>query len=259
MVLFVVMDVTGNKYGKWLVTDGSIPPFGGTDIHKVLCRCDCGTVRKVRFGNLRQGLSKSCGCYRRPHKGNFKHGHSGQYGTHSGTYGSWASMISRCNYPKDIAYNLYGGRGIRVCDRWRNDFRKFLSDMGERPNGHSLDRLDNDGDYTPENCRWATTKEQQRNRRNNITVIYDGVEMCLAQFAEKINMDYETVRRRFKAGWSLEKIETTPNRTKIIEFKGETMNLSDFARRIGMKQQTVSARMLRGWTPEKIAATPIKG
>lgn len=118
-------------------------------------------------------------------------------------YKVWASMKNRCYNPKDRRSWLpYGGRGITICERWRNSFAAFLADMGRRPSPqHQLDRIDNDGPYCPENCRWATRKEQANNRRNNHFITHDGVTLTLTQWAERTGIPYGTLKARLKAGW----------------------------------------------------------
>jgi len=135
-----------------------------------LCRCSCGNERTVICDNLRRGLTKSCGCLHREmvaiRAATFRltHGHA-RKGLISPTWRSWHCMVLRCKYPSARNYKYYGGRGITVCDRWRESFINFLSDMGERPQGKSIDRINTDGNYEPTNCRWATAKEQVANRR----------------------------------------------------------------------------------------------
>jgi hypothetical protein len=130
------------------------------------CVCDCGGHKIVQKGHLISGDIKSCGCFRREQSWlhNQLHGHSGN--GKSPTYTSWYAMIRRCTNPNHDYYYLYGGRGINVCERWRNSFIAFLADMGERPDGMTLDRVNSDGDYTPDNCRWANNSQQILNRRN---------------------------------------------------------------------------------------------
>lgn len=117
-------------------------------------------------------------------------------------YGTWMSMKGRCSNPNNRQWNDYGGRGIAVCDRWRNNFQAFISDMPPRPDGHSLDRIDNDGDYSPENCRWATRKEQQRNQRRALYVLIEGKKYRAIDLAEKSGMKTDTIVIRAAAGLS---------------------------------------------------------
>lgn len=128
-------------------------------------------------------------------------------------YNVWSMMRQRCNDPNYDSYHHYGGRGIRVCDRWAS-FRKFIQDMGERPSpDHSLDRIDHNGHYEPGNCRWATSKQQARNRRCNRTLTHNGVTKCLAWWEEQTGIKWTTIRNRLDSGWPAEKALTHPVRS----------------------------------------------
>lgn len=167
------------------------------------CKCDCGNSKRARLSHLMRGEVKSCGCYRREHsrtKGLLS-------GTHrmcgTPTYMSWVAMKFRCNNTRHIAYPQYGGRGIIVCDRWKS-FENFLADMGERPRGTTLDRIDSNGSYEPANCRWATRTTQGRNRRNNKLMTVGQTTLCLSEWAEKTGIGYSTIKERLRRNWTPE-------------------------------------------------------
>lgn len=156
-----IIDLTGNKFGRWTV----IKYVG---MMKWVCKCDCGNMRVVKSSSFKNGNSKSCGCLRKDSVvGRFTiHGQSSLNGKKTLTYNTWVGMKQRCNYSKHVGYKNYGGRGIKVCKRW-DKFENFYKDMGKRPKGTSIDRIDNDRGYTPKNCKWSTKKEQSLNKSNS--------------------------------------------------------------------------------------------
>lgn len=164
-----IIDLKGQRIGAWKVLSFAGPNSYGQSTW--LCRCRCGTERKVNAQTLREKLTSSCGCLKGAAIALFrtKHGHS--RGGESRTYVIWGGMHNRCRNETHVGWKYYGGRGIKVCDRW-NDFQNFLEDMGEAPKSRSLDRFPNmDGDYEKSNCRWATTTQQANNRRKRGTCV----------------------------------------------------------------------------------------
>lgn len=166
--------------------------------HYWICRCECGNFTKTRAYHLICDICRSCGCLQIENtiKRSTTHGMS-----HSSEYKIRQTMINRCYCTLSDNYNRYGGRGIKVCERWLDSFENFLQDMGKRPSDkHSIDRIDVNGDYSPENCRWTTKKEQANNRNTNIVVEYNNEVLTLKQLSEKINIKYITLIKRYNHG-----------------------------------------------------------
>jgi len=201
------IDMIGKKFGKILVLE-NIENKTINDSSKVKCLCDCGNIKSIRSLLLRKGIYTDCGCVRIRRNSFLKHE----------LFVTWKDMNSRCYYPKAQYYKNYGGRGIKVCDRWRNKINgleNFINDMGDRPKGYSLDRKDNNKDYSPRNCRWATNTQQCRNRTNNRLFEYKGVSRSIAEWCEIYKIKYSSFYSRTVRGWSIEKILETPIK-KII-------------------------------------------
>lgn len=184
----------GTKYGKWTVLREAATRDAG---RYWLCQCECGVQRELYGYNLAIGKTNSCIKCRPYPTHNVTHGM-----TKSGMYYIWGNMVGRCTNPQAGKWDRYGGRGIAVCDRWR-EFENFYADMAPRPSlSHSLDRINNDAGYSPENCRWATQKEQCRNRSNNKWITLNGVTKKLFEWCEEIGISPKTFRSRLRLGWS---------------------------------------------------------
>lgn len=191
-----------SKFGRWRTIKFSKRRQSGKTHYMAWCKCACGTKRWVRVARLVAGSSKSCGCLAQSQ--GTVHGACRPGKNYTGAYRSWTAMRSRCNYTKNIMYYRYGGRGIKVCPRW-DDFRMFLADMGERPRGKFLDRIDNDCGYSPKNCRWATKNEQMSNRRSTWWVEYKGKRRRVKQLTSRLGVSYKSVWSRVKQrGWTIE-------------------------------------------------------
>lgn len=194
------LDITGKKYGKLTVSHFShISKYGKS---MWVCECSCGNKRNIQGSSLINGLSTSCGCNRINLlvKRSKTHGKS-----RTKEHNIWKSMRMRCLNPKDSSYSGYGGRGIKVCKRWLK-FENFYEDMGNNPPGTSLDRKNNNKGYSKSNCRWATIFEQNNNRRSSIFIEYKGERMTIAQWSNKLKINYHKLRYWIKKGNKLEQL-----------------------------------------------------
>lgn len=211
-------DLTGERFGRWTVLAFAGVIGGAT---RWICRCDCGTQRnEVRQNGLVKGTSASCGCLNRE-RSSKKHRTHGQ--SKAVEFSNWWSAIDRCTNEKNGSYPNYGGKGITVCERWRL-FENFKSDMPPRPSKlYTIDRIDSSGHYScgkcdecklngwPHNVRWATMTAQQRNKRTNLLLTYNGETRCVAEWAEITGIHRDTIRKRVRlSGWSHEAALTTP-------------------------------------------------
>jgi hypothetical protein len=206
------IDITDQKYNR--LTAIRVFDKVGT-VNRWLCRCDCGKETVVRINSLRRGEIKSCGCAK--FGTNLKHGKCG-----SKIYNNWLQMRARCYNPNNKYYKNYGGRNIKMCQRWFDSFEDFYADMGDAPANHSIDRINNDGDYEPSNCRWATKKEQTRNRRITTKITFQGTTKPLAEWSDELGMPYHMLFARiFISNWSVEKALTTPRPEQYAAFAGQ--------------------------------------
>lgn len=184
-------NLIGARFGKWLVISDA--PSSKSRHTMWRCRCECGCESFVHSVHLKSGASRGCfNC------GVVKHGGSG-----SPEHESWSSMKLRCLNKNHIAYHRYGGRGIDICDRW-NDFAEFLKDMGSRPAGCSLDRIDNNKGYYPDNCKWSSKREQANNTMQNVNVEYKGSKYTISELSDFLGINYRTLYSRLQRGTQLD-------------------------------------------------------
>lgn len=198
------MNLTGQRYGRWAVIRSADVK---SDPPKWVCKCDCGVFREVHQNRLRQGGSLSCGCYNREVSiaVNTSHG-----GSRSPEYRTWDAMIQRCTNPKHKNYVHYGGRGISVSPEWRK-FENFIRDMGPRlKDKGTIERDDVNKGYEPGNCRWASQEEQSNNTRRSVYLEFRGERRTIRQWATCTGIHYNTLKKRLKSGWSIERILTSP-------------------------------------------------
>ncbi len=256
------IDLTGQSVGRWTVLDRAENSAAGGTMWR--CRCACGVERTINGIVLRDARSKSCGCLKSEvtTARSTKHGHANT-GALTPTYHSWVAMTQRCTNPKNAEYVNYGGRGIRICARWKT-FANFLADMGEKPRGTSIERADNSRGYTKGNCHWSTPTEQARNKRNNRVISYAGRRQTMTEWANELGITPSSLAERIEE-WPLKRAMTAPahlpsERAKnvYVEFRGETHNLTTWARRLGISLPRLSARLALGWTVERAFTTPVR-
>ena len=200
-------ELTGQTFNRWTVI-GSARFINRKSFS--LCRCECGVERDVRHDQLTRGISKSCGCWksevsrRQIIEISTTHGQSSK----TRTYSIWKDMRKRCLNHASKNYKNYGGRGISVCQRW-SSFENFFEDMGHAPEAMTLDRINNDGNYEPSNCRWATKKTQMNNMRSNVKLLHNGAWLTIKQLSEAVDVSYHKLYQRlFRLGWPLNKAIT---------------------------------------------------
>lgn len=191
------LDLTGRKYGRWTV----IRKAESTDGRSwFFCQCECGTERNVRGQRLINGGSQSCGCGQKEAVKKCKQRHGESF---TKLHSVWCAIKTRCYNSENPNYKRYGARGIRVCKEWMESYEEFAKFVGQPPTAqHSLERIDNNGNYEPGNVRWATKKEQARNRRTNRIVDINGERHCLAEWLEEKGLHKSTFEGRIRRGWN---------------------------------------------------------
>lgn len=205
-VMPIRIEMVGKQFGRLTVIE-----FGGIlskNIAAWKCKCECGNEKIIRGTDLRRGATVSCGCFGASQRGLsvLKHGEATPYKTVTQEYRTWLAIKRRTGNPKNPDFPNYGGRGIRISEEWAHSFPTFLADMGRAPVGHSIDRINSNGDYEKSNCRWATTKQQMNNKRNNVALTYKGKTQNATQWGEELGIASNTIRLRHRKGLPIEEV-----------------------------------------------------
>ncbi|MGB3797600.1 MAG: hypothetical protein WA957_15010 [Alteraurantiacibacter sp.] len=200
------LELTGQQFGDWTVIEKH--PESKHGHSRWVCRCSCGVVRVVFGNNLTRDKTVSCGHEARTA--------GGLWASYTSEYGTWGQMLKRCGDPANPAYHHYGGRGIYVCERWHDStegaFENFIADMGQRPQGCQIDRIDNDGPYSPENCRWVTPIENSHNSTSVRLIEFQGKVLPIAEWARELGFSPRVLYMRLRNGWTVERALTQPKR-----------------------------------------------
>ena len=206
------VNLIGRRFGMLVVT-GEAPRVGVKNDARWMCHCDCGVDKAISATCLTTGNTRSCTCLRRKATSERQTSHGdNRPGNRHPLYGVWAGIHRRCYNPHEKRFNRYGGRGIVMCERWL-DYANFKADMGASyQRGLTIERINNDGNYEPNNCRWASVKEQCRNRSTSRWLEFNGQRKTVAEWAETLNLRPERISARLGAGWPVEKVLTAPLR-----------------------------------------------
>ena len=257
-------NLVGKKFGRWLVVE----ECGRNKYKNVLwkCVCDCGNEKIISTPNLTRGKSKSCGCYS-------KEMASKKFSTHglrhTQLYRVWAGIKDRTNPNNHNCKDNYRKLSVQMCEEWRNDFMAFYNWSIENgyveeklPSGRNkltIDRIDTNGNYCPENCRWATNKEQMNNQTTNKLITYNGETKTLSQWCDTLGLQYSCTNNRLFNGWDIERAFTeSSDRKNYYEYKGELLNINQIVERTGLTRTNVWNRITRGWTIERIMEQPAR-
>ena len=245
------VDLTGNRFGR-LTVIGVDKGRSGRDKYW-LCKCDCGNTSVTTTHKLVNGMTRSCGCYaiERAKENGTKHGWS-----YTRLYRIWRGMKERCLNKNSKSYRNYGARGISVYPEWIEfePFRDWAINNGYMDN-LTIERIDVDGNYCPDNCKWATYSDQENNKRNTVRIEYNGETHSISEWSEIVGIGIETIRHRINSGWSIEEALTKPaqkrTRPDKIEFNGEIHTLSEWSRICGISLEAIRFRLARGWSVER--------
>lgn len=241
------MDLIGRRFGRYVIIKEVDQDKHGN--RRMLCRCDCGVEKEVLLNALLSGVSKSCGCFQKEvvSEANIKHGFYKER-----LYRVWAGMKDRCNNPNNSRYKNYGGRGIKVCKEWEEDyvaFRTFMLENGydeNAPYGQcTIDRIDNDGDYCPENCRIIDNRQQQINKPSTRKYEYHGKMLTIDEALEGKNITRSGVIWRLKKGWTLQDAIDTPlKKVKTYKVGNKDYTLNELAEKLGVTSNILYGRLL---------------
>lgn len=252
-----VKQVVGNKYNRLTV----LSYIGSKNYsHRILCLCDCGAKKEVDGWSVVRGLVKSCGCllkewYKKPKK----HGMS-----NTKEYKTWNKIKQRCLNPNNDRFNRYGKRGIKVCRRWLNSFDNFFKDMGYAPSKkHTIERINNNKNYSPSNCIWATRDIQNRNTSFNKYVIINGEKKCISEWCKIYGLNRGSVQSRLNKGMNPKEAILKPfdmrmsNWHKRYEYNGVSKSLTGWSQEYGISRFVIMYRIKRGWSMKDALNTPL--
>lgn len=224
---------------------------------RFLCQCDCGNIKTIDLSKLRTGNTKSCGCLQSESRSISSRTHGL---CHHPLYSVWASMKARC-YNKNLpTYHCYGGRQIAICEEWLEfvPFYEWAMGHGYRK-GLTIERVENSGNYEPDNCTWIPPEQQARNKRTNKIITYNGKSMLLIDWGKETGLGIVVLCKRFLRGWSVEKALNTPlqNNSRLITYKNKAMSLAQWAKKLEIGYKTLQKKLLLGWSIKKAFEEPI--
>ncbi len=251
-----VIDRTGLRYGRLLVIDRAGSNAKQRSTWNVVC--DCGNKLVVDRDSLNSGKVKSCGCLRQE---SYYTNHKTHGRSKTTEYNTWMGIKARCNNEQHPCYYNYGGRGIKVCDRWMESFENFIEDVGKKPDaGSSLDRINNNEGYSKKNCRWASAKEQANNMRCNRLVTVDGMTKSASEMADYFGIKLAVVMCRLNRNWPIDEVFKKPLTpiNRFITVDGITKTVTEMAALHNIDRRWVTNRLKLGWTPEQAVKTPVR-